>query len=450
MKRSDYLRDRRINGQRPRPQWVYALFVIPVLCVVGLGVYFIPSVRWRVDTFRTELFYRLNPPDEAVFIPQGQQDQLEFVVQSTLNALTPEATATGIAPTATLPGPTSTPGPTALPLPQSVILPGVKYEHQHGRWNYCGPANLSMSLTFWGWNGDRDVVGEYVKPSSDDKNVMPYEMADFVNTQVPGMKAFVRHGGEIEMLKAMIAGGYPVLVEKGYYEHDFTGKFAWLGHYQFVNGYNDVSGAFTLQDTYVDDGQDHQTSYQDFIDGWRSFNYLFMVVYPEAEEAEVLSLLGNWADEKWAAQNALRMAQEEGQTLTGINQFFAWFNQGTSHVNLQQYFDAAVAYDFAFSLYAALEDDDSQRPYRIMWYQTGPYWAYYYSGRYGDTINLATTTLTETISEPVLEESLYWRGLAREAIGEMDNAISDYRDSVRINPNFTPGWAQLERLGVGL
>ena len=417
---------------------------------MSLGAYFIPAIRWRVDSFRTEIFYRLNPPDEAVFVPQGQQDELDFVVQSTLDALTPEPTATTVQPTATLAGPTPTLAPSPTALPQSVILPGVKYEHQHGRWNYCGPANLSMNLTFWGWDGDRDIVGEYVKPSSDDKNVMPYEMADFVNTQVPSMKAFVRLGGEVDMIKAMIAGGYPVLVEKGYYEFDFTGKFAWLGHYQFVNGYNDVSGAFTLQDTYVDDGQDHQTTYEDFIDGWRSFNYLFIVVYPEADEGKVLSLLGNWADEQWAAQNALRIAETESQTLTGINQFFAWFNQGTSHVGLQQYFDAAVDYDVAFGLYAALEDDDSQRPYRIMWYQTGPYWAYYYSGRYGDTINLATTTLTETISEPVLEESLYWRGLAREALGELDNAISDYRDSVRINPNFTPGWSQLERLGVGL
>ncbi len=50
------------------------------------------------------------------------------------------------------------------------------------------------------------------------------------------------------------------------------------------------------------------------------------------------------------------------------------------------------------------------RPYRMMWYQTGPYKAYYYSNRFADVINLADTTLNETISEPVLEESLYWRG----------------------------------------
>jgi tetratricopeptide (TPR) repeat protein len=142
------------------------------------------------------------------------------------------------------------------------------------------------------------------------------------------------------------------------------------------------------------------------------------------------------------------MAEAEAPSLSGIDQYFAWFNQGSSHVRLFEYVDAASAYDFAFQLYAELGDDDTSRPYRIMWYQTGPYFAYYFSGRYQDTINLANTTLFDTIAEPTLEESLYWRGLAYEAIGELDNAIADYEETVRLNPNFDPGWEQLRRLGL--
>jgi tetratricopeptide (TPR) repeat protein len=135
--------------------------------------------------------------------------------------------------------------------------------------------------------------------------------------------------------------------------------------------------------------------------------------------------------------------------MQGNNEFFAWFNKGTSHVKLLQYVDAAFAYDQAFSIYAGLGDDDTQRPYRIMWYQTGPYWAYFYSGRYQDAINLANTTLNETISEPTLEESIYWRGQAYLALGQTENAVADFRETVRLNPHFTPGWAALEQLGVG-
>ena len=89
------------------------------------------------------------------------------------------------------------------------------------------------------------------------------------------------------------------------------------------------------------------------------------------------------------------------------------------------------------------------RPYRMMWYQTWPYWAYFYTGRYQDVINLANTTLLETISKPVLEESFYWRGLAREALGETQGAIDDMRQAIQINENFTPAWQQLQRMTGG-
>ena len=423
---------------------------IPLLCLLSIVFYNLPPVHdrlaWRVDELRTRIKYALNPPEEAVFIPQEQTSQAPLATPAVrIITSTPTSTPTLPGPTAT-PTPSPTPTITPTPLPEKVVLSGVKYEDQHNRWNYCGPANLSMALTFWGWDGNRDVVGEYVKPEDKDKNVMPYELQDFVDTQTEDMTALIRSGGEIEVIKSLIAAGFPVLAEKGYYEYDYTGKLGWLGHYQFINGYDDTRQSFTVQDTYIKDGKDHRLPYEDFVEGWRSFNNLFMVVYPEERGDEVLRLLGPWADPTWANTYALEKAKAESESLTGIDQFFAWFNRGTSLVNLGQYPDAAAAYDQAFALYNNLADD-YQRPYRIMWYQTWPYWAYYYSGRYQDVINLANTTLNDTISEPVLEESFYWRALAREALGDVAGAIDDLRESVRLNPNFGPGWEQLNRLG---
>ena len=434
---------------------IFLIVAIPILCILTIGVFNIPPVQaWlspRVDTLRTRIIYALNPPEEAVFIPQEQADE---TIQATVSTPTPEPTDTPTV-TPTPEGPTNTPSPSATatitptPIPDSFVLDGIKYEDQHNRWNYCGPANLSMALTFWGWDGDRDVVGEYIKPNDKDKNVMPYEMEDFVETQTSGLGALTRMGGDIDLIKRMVAAGFPVVLEKGYYEYDYTGKLGWLGHYQFVNGYDENQEVFIVQDTYVEGGQDYKISYQDVIEGWRSFNYTFMIVYPQEREEEVLAALGPWADPMWANKHALEIAQSEIETMTGIDQFFAQFNAGTSHVNLLQYADAAPAFDRAFNLYASLTADDETRPYRIMWYQTWPYWAYYYTGRYQDVINLADTTLNDTISEPVLEESLYWRALAREALGDLEGAIADMQQTVKLNPNFTPGWEQLSRLGVG-
>jgi tetratricopeptide (TPR) repeat protein len=173
-----------------------------------------------------------------------------------------------------------------------------------------------------------------------------------------------------------------------------------------------------------------------------------MVIYPPDQQDQVFALLEDWADPAWSYAHALEIAEQEIQTLTGVNAFYAWFNKGTSLVKMEHYLEAAEAYDQAYQIYEGLVNDDTTRPYRITWYQTWPYMAYYFSGRYQDVINLADTTLNDTISEPVLEESFYWRALAREALGDLQGAIDDFRQSVILNPNFGPGKDQLARLGV--
>jgi hypothetical protein len=247
---------------------VIVLVSIPVALLLVVLIYNIPPVHarlaWRVDDLRTRIQYAINPPEKVVFIPE---EQIAPIVEATLRALTPSPTLTPvIEPTLTQIGPTETLLPsatatvTATPLPEIIRLEGVKYEDQHNRWNYCGPANMSMALTFWGWEGDRDVVGNYVKTNDDDKNVMPYELADFVETQVEGLGVFVRAGGDIDLLKRMVAAGFPVVAEKGYYTRDYTGKMGWLGHYQFVTGYDDNKGVLIVQDTYVPQGENHEFS----------------------------------------------------------------------------------------------------------------------------------------------------------------------------------------------
>jgi tetratricopeptide (TPR) repeat protein len=428
------------------------LIAIPAVILLGVSLSFFPPVRTRLDLWMAEIRYTLNPPEEVVFIPQEQIEAIDLSVTQTLQVLlAPTNTATPApthTPTQTQPGPTTPPTQTPLPtqtptpLPATVRLTGFKYQHQHGLWNYCGPSTLATTLSYWGWTVDRQEVGAYIrgtKARSDDKNTMPYEMQNYVQDQA-GLRMLTRYGGNLELLKKLIAAGFPPIVEKD----DIIDGVGWLGHYLLLVGYDDETEQFISMDTYHGEGMRY--GYDEMEDSWRAFNYLFLVAYSPAQETELLTILGEYADDTWATNHALEIANTETQTLEGLAEFYAWFNQGTNLLAQLDYASAAAAFDTAFRLYAELPT--AARPWRIMWYQTGPYWAYYYTGRYKDVITLADQTL-DSMNNPILEESFYWRGLAKEALGDLPGAIEDLQTSLELNPNFGPGFSQLQRMQGG-
>ncbi len=352
------------------------LWVAFIVLMAVYGIYRIPAVYNRVNAqwveLSTRVTYFLNPPDEAVFVPQ-EQFQIALVVQATLSAMTQVAGSSSTA-TAAPDQVVSIPEITPTPLPQRVILEDIEYVDQHHRWNYCGPANLAMALKYWGWNGTRDQIADVIKPGEDDPdldfiqqgrsdvNVMPYEMTKFVRDDTY-YNAILRVGGEIDLLKKLISNGFPVVIEKGYYETTYSGEVAWMGHYLFVTGYDDQVGAFIVQDAYLEPGENLESDYESFEEGWQSFNHTFFVVYPPEDEIEVLELLGPWANENWANQHALDLADQAiAENPEKMVEFFSWFNKGTSHVALDQYEDAAYAYDFAFLLYNQLHGAAPRAP----------------------------------------------------------------------------------------
>jgi len=436
--------------------------IAPIALILVLGVYFIPRVHdavdRRVDDLRTQIKYYFSPPAEAVFLPT-QQAEINAIVNATMQAhATQQAASTAPATSRASPAPTSAPTLTPTPLPPAVSLPGVVYVNQEGGYNLCAPANLTMALKFWGWKGSRDDVIRVVKPGENnpsesdyvrgktDLNVMPYELVDFVNEHTE-LRALYRYGGDIELLETLVANGFPVVAEKGVYETDTTGRVSWMGHYLFVTGYDEATKMLLVQDSYLK-GANYKVSYSDFVEGWHSFDRAFYVVYPSDREADVLGVLGPYSDPQTAAHRALDFANQEINDSVGIPLFFAWFARGTSHVALQEYADAANAYDQAFSVYATLDPDYSTRPWRMMWYQTGPYFAYFYSGRYQDAISLANYTLDKVTGRPTLEESLYWRGMAEYTLGQTAAAIADVQKSLYYNKNFKASIAQLQQWGV--
>jgi hypothetical protein len=420
------------------------LVFLALLVLCGL-IASIPPISQRLayyfDQIQTRVYYTLFPQEKAVFVPQ---EQVDAVVQATLTAGAASATPM---PTLTLvpetPQPTATPTLTPTALPSAFTIENAPYIDQHFGWNMCAPANLSMALTFWGWDGLAKDVAVALKPFEKDKNVMPYEMAAYVTEQT-SLKVALRFGGTPALLKSLISAGFPVVIEKGtYIKETSTGKISWMGHYNYVIGYDDGTGEWVVNDSYYQ--KNYPVPYAKLEEEWRGFNYVFMVVYPSEQENRLFELLGSYADEQSAVKIAAQTASDEIATLEGTPLFHAWFNRGSSLKEMQDFGGAAAAYDKAWEVYATLPE--KERPFRIVWYETGPYFAYFYTARYQDVINLADSTL-ENVREPYLEESFYWRAKAEAAIGQNDAAVKDLCTSLQYHPDFTPSVQFLTDLGA--
>ena len=407
--------------------------VLSVLAIISYALVLNPTfqekVGWHLNSWIIRVRVWLHPPEEIAFSSETET--------APIPDLLPSPDLENETPADNNPIETLHPTMTFAPIPPTYEIARGEYFSQHNRWNYCGPANIATLLSMWGWEGTHDDAARAMKPHKTDKNVMPYEMAAYADQQ-PGMGALVRAGGDLDTLKRLIAAGFPVIVEKGPQFRDIHFNMTWMGHYQVFNGYNDREGFFIAQDSYIK--ADHQQPYESLIGEWRSFNYTYLVVYPENQENDVLNLLGDNADVTQNHKNALVKAQDEIYQLEGVDRFFAYFNYGTNLVSLRDYEGAADAYDQAFALYDTLPEDITLRPYRILWYQTGPYFAYYYTGRYTDVIEKATANSIEMVrdDEPALEESYYWRGISKIAVGDKEGGIEDFTICLEYHPGFTP------------
>src|SRR5690606_25361071 len=235
--------------------------------------------------------------------------------------------------------------PTAVSQASSRPLSARMYGFTHvvQDWNNCGPANITMALSHFGWRENQTFAANYLKPNTEDKNVSPAELVNFVREQT-FVRAITRVGGSMEMLKQFIAANIPVIVETGY----FLEGEAWLGHYQTVVGYDDNQSVFYVYDSWLGTGVNEAgltETYLDFDTNWQAFNRVIIAIYEPDREAIVQQILGDHADDRKAEEHALETAIAEANA--DLQNAYAWFNMGSSYTKLGDYERAASAYDQA-------------------------------------------------------------------------------------------------------
>jgi tetratricopeptide (TPR) repeat protein len=390
------------------------LVVTAAVGVVGLGM-------WRAT--------RLGAP--ATMTPTFAQLALTLALTST-PTLTPTIAQTATpAPTATAtltpmptPMPTPTPAPLYAPAQPAALLTGIRHEWQ--TWNNCGPATLAMNLSFFGSSLDQAAIGAVLRPYPDDKNVSPYELVNFAQSQ--GYRAVELVNGNDDLLRALVSNGIPVLLETWHEPAPDDG----LGHYRLLVGYDDGLQQWTLYDSYDAAGlvstetyAGIRMEYAKLAAWWKLFNRAFVLVYPPAQESLVAALLADfgvtparmWTDAEVRARAELAL---------DANDAFAWFNLGGSLVAQGRSAEAAAAFDQARAL---------GLPWRMLWYQFGPFAAYLAEGRVQDVLALTDDVIRVTDS---IEEIYTWRARALLAAGDVAGAQVAVQRALALAPTFPP------------
>lgn len=438
---------------------IYVVAGLVVLAAILAALYQVPAIHDRayfyVASLRSKIYYYFKPPQESAFKPSSEST-LDLSSLATLPSPTPTQgpQSSPVAGTEQAQQPTSTPVPTQAPtpLPAAVQLQGIVLK-EYQRFNSCGPANLALALNFWGWQGNQLDIEKVVKPRLEDRNVTIPEMLEYIHnyTDLTGQ---IRYNGNVDLLKRFIAAGFPVLVERGYVNRDD----GWMGHYGVVDGYDDTVaiggqydnvlgtpgyvGAVHIPDTF---NWEVWVTYDSLQSFWDEFFGTYMVVYPPEKEAEVMAILGPDADPETNLNNTIAMVTQRLETVEKSERYFTLYSLGELLVLKKDYVNAAAAFDEAFSVYGYLPVDD--RPWRMLWYQVGPYEAYYNTGRYEDVVSLAYKTITDT-PQPALPETFLWSGRANVALGNTSTAIFDFQRALQWHPNWPPAVEELKALGV--
>ena len=398
--------------------WIIPLVIVSIAILATL-IYFIPPVNqrlsWRVDFALTYVRSLIDPAGE-VPTPLPQPG----VAVTQLPTPTSQQLADPINEVIPTSGPTSTPAPSPTPLPASAQLPAPEWEKQDI--NNCGPATMAMYLRYYKWEGDQFDIANLLKPQREDRNVNVEELTYFARTRAGWLKTEFRVGGDIDLLKALLAAGFPVMIEEGtfleatYWPDDDH----WAGHYLLLTGYDDATQTFTAQDSFRN--PDMKVPYDEVDKNWQAYNRVYILIYQPDKESQIKDILGEHWDVNANRQHALEVSKQE--TADDPENAYAWFNLGTNLVYFERYQEAARAYDTARNL---------GLPQRMLRYQFGPFFAYFFSGRNEDLIALTEYALQRT---PNAEEALLWHGWVMYREGKINEASADFWQALQENPNY--------------
>ncbi len=300
--------------------------------------------------------------------------------------------------------------------------------HIYQTFNNCGPASLSMALSYYDIHVSQDILGKALRPYqnsqgiNDDKSVTLSELA--VKSRDYSLIPYHRPGGTIPILKQFIAHDIPVITRTLLHPSDD------IGHFRVIKGYDDKTEEIIQDDSMQ--GHDIRYSYQDFNAIWKAFGYEYLVLIPndKAEIAKVM--LGDSYDEQKAWKQAVTyyndmLQQSPDDVSTVFNASVAYYHVGNYSKSIELF-----------------ESVSTRLPEKALWYQIEPIQAY---AKLSDKQKLFEITDSILNNQNRAFSELYLlRGDLLVKEGDMIAAKQEYEKAILYNTSLIEATKKLESL----
>lgn len=362
------------------------------------------------------------------------------------NSATPQSNSGVYLQNTEIPKPTLTPTPsnglsdaTDIEIPATASLDTSQITFVYQTWNNSGPAALAMGLEYLGFDPvyDQALIRASVSPHPEDKFTQPSELADYVRRlDITKYDAVQRIGGNMDVIKRLIANNTPVLVVTGYEPDNENG---WFAHYRLVVGYDDATEEIYVFDPYLGNGNGdgRVLSYNEFDAGWRQMNRSFIALYDHKFEDDtsyryamnqILGDYGTYNDGERAQEVAIEQATRETET---INDLWSWLNLGEALMVIHDYEGAGQAFDKVYA-------DSSISVAHLLWYRQGILEVLFQLQRYEELESLLDQI---EATAPDQEVVWYYRGrlhMTKGGIAQYGDAREDFLRALAISPNYLP------------
>jgi len=301
-------------------------------------------------------------------------------------------------------------GQQLAPLPLTYEIPSAAYVGQ--TFNNCGPATLSMVMSYFGKSVSQDVLRDQIRPYNnpqggvDDKSLFADEFVKYAKQY--GFEGIQRPDGDVTLLKTLIANDIPIIVRTWLHPNED------IGHFRIVRGYDE--NGFIQDDSY--EGRGLRFDYATFEQMWKPFNHGYIVIFPKEKEEQVFSILGGVINERKAYLSSLQSNWNE-------NDGYELFNLSAANYHLGDYQKAVAFFEKA---------QVKGLPSRMLWYQIEPIEAYLKIKNYTKVFELTDIVLNN--GNLAFSELYFLRGQAYLEQGQKEMARGEFDKAIKYNKSF--------------